>query len=191
MVLVEPSIRILWKNTNRTKPSSFRSWILSSFRLRQKPCSSRTAAWPVPWEQTSREPERPWPPLRSGTLALDSCRGLEELLAWHFAGLVLRTLLLFWKTNQILQGNLRLDRFSLRRIHSDVCLSLVAFCHNLWKLRPLCAAVGHFSEESQSLWILQVLTERSLHLPNKGERWLKYSFSSTKTAQCSHRRNYI
>lgn len=124
MVLVEPSIRVLWKNTNRTKPSSFRSWILSSFRWRQKPCSSRTAAWPVPWEQTSGEPERPWPPLRSGTLALDSCRGLEELLAWCFAGLVLRTLLLFWKTNQTLQGNLRLDRFSLRRIHSDVCLFL-------------------------------------------------------------------
>lgn len=48
-------------------------------------------------EQRSGEQGRQWLLLPSGPPALDSHRSLEKLLAWPFAGDVLRTLLLFGK----------------------------------------------------------------------------------------------
>lgn len=88
---------------------------------------------------------------------------------------------LFFRGKQInfLWENLNLGRFSWRRIHSDLCLPVVAFCLGPLKVKAPPCSHGLCLREGSELWILWQWTQeaRSQHLPGQGEKWwLKSSF---------------
>lgn len=79
--------------------------------------------------------------------------------------------LFFWENKSIsCEKNLNLGRFSWRRIHSDLCLSVVAFCLRPLKVKAPPCSHGLLLWEGSELWILWQLTQEASTCLLKGKR---------------------
>lgn len=83
-------------------------------------------------------------------------------LCWELFPFLGKQIYLLW-------GKLSVDGFSLRRIYSDLCLSVVASCLRLWKSRP---STILWAASLRSLIALSFtrVDPRGLHLPDQGQR---------------------
>lgn len=150
------------------KTFNFRPWILSSSRLKQKPCScrigllassSRAQGWGARLTVTAAAQWDTCPWLSQGfvgTVGQALCRDCAE----NSFPFLEKQINFLWK-------NLDLDRFSLRRIYSDLCLSVVAFWLGPLKIKATPCCCGLLLWEASELWILWV-DPRSLNLPAQG-----------------------